>query len=132
MLTKIKASCRCRCPCGFCGQRVEGFEGIRMIKQRITMSQDTKRANPQTRTNNQRNNFCLDSPVQNSTLFLAISSYTNKGISGPLIERMPPLKLNFVLQVAFKKGVGNHHQFDIRGEITNIATLIPFAGMVRS
>ena len=25
MLTKIRASCRCRCPCGFCGQRVEGF-----------------------------------------------------------------------------------------------------------
>ena len=53
------------------------------------MSQDTKWADPQAHTNNQRNNFCLDSSVQNSTLFLANSSYTNKGISGPLIERMP-------------------------------------------
>ena len=125
-----RASCHCRCACGFCGQRAEGFVGIRVIKQRTTMSQDTKRADPQAHTSVQHSNFSLGSSVQHSTLLLANSSYMNKGTSGPLVKRMPPLKWNSTpgrLQERRRK----IHQCVVRGEITNIATLMPFVGMVR-
>ena len=96
------------------------------------MSQDTKWADPQTHTSVQHSGFSLGGSVQHSTLLPAISSYTNKGISGPLMKRMSPLKLNLSTSGRLQERRRKTHQFDVRGEITNVATLIRFVGMVRS
>ena len=93
-----------------------------MIKHWTTMSQDTKRADPQTHTSVQHKPWQFSATQHPASCKFELS---NKGISDPLAKQTSPLKLELP-QVAFNNGVGKSlHQFACpRENITT--TFMPF------
>ena len=80
-----------------------------MITQWTTMSQDTKRADPQTHTSVQGKSWQFSATRHPASRQFQV--ITNKGASDPLAKQSSPLKLELP-QVAFNNGVGKSlHQF---------------------